>query len=176
MKTIVTTLCLILALCSTNKAVSQPAPHQVFFEAGTDLSMPIKGAYPDREGSEKIKGFDFLLGIGIEWDHIRLSNQIQSFQKIGFFKWTFAKADYKTSLFKNVNGFIGLECSQLKRLHDQAIHYNNPENVFGANAEIQYRKNNLAFSAQLNIHEAEEDLKPYKDYRWQVHAKAIIYF
>ena len=66
--------------------------------------------------------------------------------------------------------------SAIKRTHETALHHNNPQNLFGANLEIQYRLNNIGIGLQGNIHQAEDDLKPYKDYRKQVHLKLIYLF
>jgi hypothetical protein len=149
-------------------------PYELMFEGGADLKMATAGSHPGEE--KNIKGFDFIVGFGFEWEHIRVSNQFQSFQELGFYKWTYLKPDYRKKMIKNVFGYIGLEMSAIKRTHKEAIHPNNPENVFGANLEIQYRLNQFAISLQANIHQAEEDLKPYKDYRKQMHLKLTYYF
>lgn len=173
MKTIVTTMCLILALCSTNQTTSQPEPYKLIFEAGFDPTMAVQGAHPERDNPKK--GLDFIVGFGFEWENFRVTNQFQSFQEIGFYKWTYLKPDFKHEILKNLVGFAGLEMSAIKRTHDQALHKNNPQNVFGANLELQYKLNDFALSIQANIHQAEEDLKPYKDYRKQVHFKLVYY-
>jgi hypothetical protein len=149
-------------------------PHEIFFSGGADLKMLTVGSHPGEE--KNVKGFDFIVGFGFEWEHIRVSNQFQSFQELGFYKWTYLKPDYRKKLIKNVFGYVGLEMSAIKRTHKEALHPNNPENVFGANIELQYRLNQFAISLQYNIHQAEEDLKPYKDYRKQLHTKIIVYF
>ena len=149
-------------------------PYELIFEGGADLKMLTLGSHPGED--KNVKGLDFIVGFGFEWEHIRVSNQFQSFQKIGFYKWTYLKSDYRAKLFKNVFGYAGLEMSALKRTHETSLRSNQPENLYGANLELQYRLNQFAISLQGNIHKAEDDLRPYKDYRKQIHLKIQYYY
>ncbi len=65
--------------------------------------------------------------------------------------------------------------SALKRTHETSSIPNQPENLYGVNLELQYRINQFAISLQGNIHKAEADLRPYKDYRKQMHLKLTYY-
>ena len=162
-----------IILTFINKCNAQE-PYELIFEVGADVKMATVGTHPGED--KNIKGLDFIVGFGFEWEHIRLTNQFQSFQKIGFYKWTYLKADYKSKLIKNMFGYVGLEMSAIKRTHAEALHPRNPQNRFGANLELQYRLNQFAVSLQANIHQAEDDLKPYKDYRKQLHLKLIYFY
>ncbi len=162
-----------IILTFVNKCNAQPEPYKLIFEVGADIKMLTLGSHPGED--KNIKGLDFIVGFGFEWESIRITNQFQSFQKLGFYKWTYLKPDYKITV-NDFYIFAGLEMSAIKRTHKEALRPRNPQNVFGANLEIQYRLNNVAIGIQGNIHQAEDDLKPYKDYRKQAHLKLIYLF
>ena len=162
-----------IILTFVNKCNAQPEPYKLIFEVGADIKMLTLGSHPGED--KNIKGLDFIVGFGFEWENIRITNQFQSFQKLGFYKWTYLKPDYKITI-NDFYIFAGLEMSAIKRTHKEALRPRNPQNVLGANLEIQYRLNNIAIGIQANIHQAEDDLKPYKDYRKQAHLKLIYLF
>ncbi len=167
-------------------ANAQPEPFNFYLRVGNDPNMILDGAYPDRSNDKKAKGLHNKYGFGFEWKHIRIGMDLESFTEIGFTKWTYLYADYKlNSGIKNITLFGGLEISQIKRYHPD-FSYDQPNNyreyttnplLFGVNGEIQYRKYNsfLGLGIQANIHQAEDELKPYKDYRFQVFGNIYFY-
>ena len=169
-------------------ASAQPADFDFYLRVGNDPNMLMKGAYPDREESGgNVRGLHNKYGFGFEWTYIRMGMDIESFSQIGFTKWTYLYADYKLKPgIKNITFFAGLEISQIKRHHPD-FDGNNRNNyreyttnplLFGGNLETLYRKHdsNFGFGLQANIHQAEDELKPYKNYRFQVFVNLYFFF
>lgn len=174
-------LVLVMIVMVYIKSYSQAPPFDFILYGGLDPNMLINGAYPDRE--DPAKGFDYKVGYGFDWEHIRLRMEVQSFEVIHFTKWTYMAFDYKLNPFKEFYLYGGVEVGQIKRRH---IDYLDPKSsyyrenvtnpvIFGLNGELQYRFNRIGLAIQANIHQAEDDLKKYKSYRFQVHAVIIIY-
>lgn len=176
-----------LLLCSMANA------QEFFISLGNDPNMITRGAYPKR-GEENVYGMHNKLSIGFELEDWRAQMSIESFAELGFTKWTYARIDRKFKLdtyihwldidIRNINGFIGLEIGQVKRRNfvldytsDNYREYEINPILFGANAEIVYHKPNsfLGAGLQLNTHQAEDKLKPYKKYRWQIYVNVYLY-
>jgi hypothetical protein len=182
-KTILVFACIIIL--SNYKAFAQPEPFEFFVRIGNDPNMAISGAYPNRE--DKAIGLHNKYGFGFEWENLRIGMDIESFSAIGFTKWTYLYGDYKVkSGIRNITLFGGLEMSQIKRHHadfngndkDNYREYTTNPLLFGANGEILFRKQNSHFGIGLqgNIHQAEDELKPYKKFRKQVFVNLYFYF
>jgi len=175
---------IILSIVLASNLNAQPSEFEFFARVGNDPNMALFGAYPDRE--VKAKGLHNKYGIGFEWVNTRLGTDIESFSQIGFTKWTYFYFDYKVSdVIRNVNLFGGVEMSQVKRHHPDYAEEGSSEYreytinpvLFGLNGEIQYRGDSspLALGLQANIHQAEDELKPYKKYRFQVFVNLYFY-
>lgn len=174
---------LLYILCLTAITVNAQTPNEFFLSAGADFKMLFVGPYPERDNPQK--GLDFKAAFGWEFPATRIRMEVQSFAEIGFTKWTYLAFDYKReSIFKNIWLYIGLEASGIKRHHPDFT-FKDPNNyleyvhnwmLLGANAELQWRKGNIGLAAQFNIHQAENDLKPYKNFRSQVHCSVFWFF
>lgn len=176
---------IIILLVISQSVFAQPEPFEFFVRIGNDPNMLIRGAYPDRE--DKAIGMHNKYGFGFEWESVRIGMDVESFSAIGFTKWTYLYADYKVaSGIKNITLFGGLEMLQIKRHHPD-FSGSNPNNyreytinplLFGANGEILFRKEDSHFGIgiQANIHQAEDELKPYKKFRKQVFINLYFYF
>jgi hypothetical protein len=184
-KAVLVCTCFILIILSGYKAFAQPEPFEFFVRIGNDPNMAISGAYPDRE--DKAIGLHNKYGFGFEWENVRIGMDVESFSAIGFTKWTYLYGDYKVaSGIRNITLFGGLEMSQIKRHHadfdgndkDNYREYTTNPLLFGANGEILFRKQNSHFGIGLqgNIHQAEDELKPYKKFRKQVFINLYFYF
>tara|TARA_R110000796_G_scaffold58965_2_gene135827 strand:+ start:985 stop:1530 length:546 start_codon:yes stop_codon:yes gene_type:complete len=166
-------------------ASAQPADFDFYLRVGNDPNMLIKGAYPDR--LDVVRGLHNKYGFGFEFEHARIGMDLESFSEIGFTKWTYLYFDYKlSSVIRNVNFFAGLEMSQIKRHHPD-FNGSDPNNyreytinplLFGGNLEAVYRKDDshFGFGLQANMHQAEDELKPYKKFRFQVFGNLYFYF
>ena len=186
MKKLILICCIAFGMIvSSNKAFAQPEPFDFFVRIGNDPNMAISGAYPNRE--DKAIGLHNKYGFGFEWENVRIGMDIESFTAIGFTKWTYLYGDYKVaSGIRNITFFAGLEMSQIKRHHpdfngkdgNNYREYTINPFLLGGNLETVYRKENshFGFGLQANIHQAEDELKPYKKYRKQVFVNLYFYF
>lgn len=176
---------IITLLIISQSVFAQPEPFEFFVRIGNDPNMLIRGAYPDRE--DKAIGMHNKYGFGFEWESVRIGMDVESFSAIGFTKWTYLYADYKVaSGIRNITLFGGLEMSQIKRHHPD-FSGSNPNNyreytinplLFGANIEAVFRipRSPFGIGIQANIHQAEDELKPYKKFRKQVFGNLYFYF
>jgi len=161
---------------------AQPAPNTFFMSFGADIKMLTVGAHPERESARK--GLDWKAAFGWEFSNTRVRMEAQSFAEIGFTKWTYLAFDMKINITKHIKLFAGLETSGIKRHHPDAnfrdpynyIKYNHSWLLLGANAEIQFRIGSFGIAVQGNLHQAEEELKPYKKSRKQVHFTVFYFF
>lgn len=153
------------------------------FSIGIDPKMAIQGPHPDREGNQP--SLDYEVSFGFEWSKTRLLMQLKSHQDINFFKWTYMQFDYKQPVFKNFYIYGGLEMSQIRRSHPDA-HYSQPDNyrdvtinpiLFGANLEAQYKllDDRFGIAWQASLYQPEDELKPYKKYRFETTITLFFY-
>jgi len=185
---------IITLLIITQSVFAQPEPLEFFVRIGNDPNMLIRGAYPDRE--DKAIGMHNKYGFGFEWESVRIGMDVESFSAIGFTKWTYLYVDYKIEVefnlpivgwnVRNITLFGGLEMSQIKRHHPD-FNGSDPNNyreyttnplLFGANIEAVFRipRSPFGIGIQANIHQAEDELKPYKKFRKQVFGNLYFYF
>ncbi len=184
-KAVLVCACFILIILSSYKTFAQPEPFEFIVRIGNDPNMAISSAYADRE--DKAIGLHNKYGFGFEWESVRIGMDVESFSAIGFTKWTYGYFDYKLKPnIRNITFFAGLEISQIKRHHPD-FDGNNRNNyreyttnplLLGGNLETVYRKenSNFGFGLQANVHQAEDELKHYKDYRFQVFVNLYFYF
>ena len=184
MKKLILICCVAFGMIASAQS-RKPATFDLYLRAGNDPNTLIRGVYSDRDG--RAVGMHNKYGFGLEFEHARIGMDIEIFSKIGFTKWTYLYVDYKVkSSIRNVNLFAGLEMSQIKRHHPD-FSGSDPNNyreyttnplLFGGNLEAVYRKHNshFGFGIQANMHQVEDELKPYKDFRTQVFANLYFYF